>query len=185
MRESPRSRRKPAASERNYTRNQYEVHEVQNQECRRSHPRRIPIVAICSVSAPGNTTYGSRWIVQVQPTDEGRTTRPRIPPTGVGGLFKCSLQPRRPTLSVLVISLPSRPRGERAKRESRGRQCRLDVNDPPTAVGGIQTSGRAPFVCRPHLNDPPTAVGGISHNLCRRVDSRTTFYGRPIIKITP
>ena len=35
-----------------------------------------------------------------------------------------------------------------------------DVNDPPTAVGGIRT----PFGvggCRKDLNDPPTAVGGI------------------------
>jgi hypothetical protein len=32
---------------------------------------------------------------------------------------------------------------------------------PPTTVGGIQRSGRAAFVCRLDLNDPPTAVGGI------------------------
>ncbi len=49
--------------------------------------------------------------------------------------------------------------------------CRLDLNDPPTPVGGIQ-SGRGAFVCRLLLNDPPTPVGGIpgsSHSLKLKV----------------
>src|SRR5882724_13088265 len=39
-----------------------------------------------------NPTHGSGWIVQVQPTNEGRSPASRIPPTGVGGSFKSSLQ---------------------------------------------------------------------------------------------
>jgi len=42
-----------------------------------------------------------------------------------------------------------------------GSLCRLDLNDPPTPVGGIQTSGRVAVPCRLGLNHPPTAVGGI------------------------
>jgi len=34
-----------------------------------------------------------------------------------------------------------------------------DLNDPPTAVGGIQTHQKA--LHRKDLNNPPTAVGGI------------------------
>jgi len=34
------------------------------------------------------------------------------------------------------------------------------VNDPPTAVGGIQMEHDLKFY-RKDLNDPPTAVGGI------------------------
>src|SRR5262245_63284024 len=37
-------------------------------------------------------------------------------------------------------------------------RLRLDLNHPPTAVGGIRA--RASF-CRLDFNDPPTAVGGI------------------------
>ena len=37
---------------------------------------------------------------------------------------------------------------------------RLDLNDPPTAVGGIREGSYA-ALCRLDLNDPPTAVGGI------------------------
>jgi len=45
-----------------------------------------------------NTTHGSGWIVQAQPTPEGRATASRIPPTAVGGLFKHSLQRERAAL---------------------------------------------------------------------------------------
>jgi hypothetical protein len=38
--------------------------------------------------------------------------------------------------------------------------CRQDLNDPPTAVGGIQATS-FDVVCRLDLNHPPTAVGGI------------------------
>jgi hypothetical protein len=37
---------------------------------------------------------------------------------------------------------------------------RADLNDPPTAVGGINLAFGRVF-CRKDLNDPPTAVGGI------------------------
>src|SRR6185369_3087009 len=42
-------------------------------------------------AASGNTTHGSGWIVQIQPTNEGRALLPGIPPTAVGGSFKSSL----------------------------------------------------------------------------------------------
>jgi len=35
----------------------------------------------------------------------------------------------------------------------------MDLNDPPAAVGGIQSSPEGFY--RKDLNDPPTAVGGI------------------------
>jgi hypothetical protein len=85
-----------------------------------------------------NTTHGSGWIVQVRPTTEA----PRPHPF-------CYLSPLA-------------PRGERRQNGISGAPlCRLGLNDPPTAVGGIPRSGRDAFVCRLHLNDPPTAVGGI------------------------
>src|ERR1700730_4679364 len=39
----------------------------------------------------------------------------------------------------------------------------LDLNNPPTSVGGIQELDLC-FGCRPDLNNPPTSVGGI----CRK-----------------
>jgi len=36
----------------------------------------------------------------------------------------------------------------------------VDLNDPPTAVGGIRKF-RAAWIGSVDLNDPPTAVGGI------------------------
>jgi hypothetical protein len=68
-----------------------------------------------------NTTHGSGWIVQAQPTPEGRATASRIPPTAVGGLLKPSLK-REPPASLFSFSQsPSTGRGERrsGKRESR------------------------------------------------------------------
>jgi hypothetical protein len=38
--------------------------------------------------------------------------------------------------------------------------CRLDINNPPTAVGGIRRGTVADW-CRLDINNPPTAVGGI------------------------
>src|SRR6266480_396948 len=80
----------------------------------------------------------------------------------------------RPPLVFVYLSLPSRGEGREgeAKRESRVRPCRLDLNNPPTSVGGIQRRLRAPFCCRLDLNNPPTPVGGIQEKqqspfLCR------------------
>src|SRR5438477_9025860 len=62
----------------------------------------------------GNPTHGSGWIVQVRPTIEAA----------------------RPSGSV--ISLPSRREGRETKNGNLGcAPCRLGLNDPPTAVGGI------------------------------------------------
>ena len=38
---------------------------------------------------------------------------------------------------------------------------RRDLNNPPTAVGGIQCDSFVRFFFRLDLNNPPTAVGGI------------------------
>jgi hypothetical protein len=61
-----------------------------------------------------NTTHGSGWIVQAQPTPVGRATASRIPPTAVGGLFKPSLKREAPASLVFVLSIPlDRARGEK------------------------------------------------------------------------
>ncbi len=105
-----------------------------------------------------------QWVDRSGTAYRGRTSRlrPRIPPTAVGGSFKCSLQRSVQGFSFFICPF------RRAARESddetkggAGSLCRLDLNDPPTPVGGIQRSGRVAFVCRLDLNDPPTAVGGI------------------------
>ncbi len=65
----------------------------------------------------GNTTHGSGWMVQAQPTKRAA----------------------RPLLFLLSFS-PLAPRGREGvgKRGSLGAPlCRLGLNHPPTAVGGI------------------------------------------------
>jgi hypothetical protein len=57
-----------------------------------------------------NTTNGSWWIVQIQPTHNGQHKNREIPPTAVGGLFRSCLF---------------------------NGSFRLDLKYPPTAVGGI------------------------------------------------
>src|SRR6185436_21109584 len=47
------------------------------------------------------------------------------------------------------------------------RFCRPDLNNPPTAVGGIPDGSRSCTFCRPDLKYPPTAVGGISEHFCK------------------
>jgi hypothetical protein len=62
----------------------------------------------------------------------------------------------------VLSSLPSRRERREEKRGIPGAPlCRLDLNDPPTSVGGILGHVVLAFVCRLHLNDPPTSVGGI------------------------
>ena len=75
-------------------------------------------------------------------------------------------------LFVSSPSFPSRSEGKEGEEnvESGAPVCRLSLNNPPTAVGGIsdflhslcrgldsETNGRAAFVCRLGLNDRPTA----------------------------
>jgi hypothetical protein len=70
----------------------------------------------------------------------------QIPPTAVGGLFRSFLLEPKPGWFARVFSL------------SKGR--REDLNDPQTAVCGIQR--RLGAICsRKDLNDPLTAVSGI------------------------
>jgi hypothetical protein len=102
-----------------------------------------------------------------------------IPPTAVGGFFRSCLQDERglyassnpthggewivqllPTFGQSILSTEFR--SVRAiQKVTRAAGWRMDLNDPPTAVGGIPGSRRALFVCRLQLNNPPTAVGGI------------------------
>jgi hypothetical protein len=84
-----------------------------------------------------------------------------IPPTAVGGSFSFGLQRRR---SLLILKgagkFPGHP----------GAVSRLELNNPPTAVGGIREKATV-LLCRLELNNPPTAVGGIREKaavlLCR------------------
>ena len=45
------------------------------------------------------------------------------------------------------------------------RLCRLDLNDPHTAVWGIWKKGQSGSVSRLDLNDPHTAVWGIEREV--------------------
>jgi SpoIID/LytB domain protein len=88
----------------------------------------------------------------------------QIPPTGVGGLFKSNL----PT-SVSSPESPQRQLGDCSspaflslEADLLTKPCRLDLNNPPTAVGGIREKLS---LGRQDLNDPPTAVGGIREKL--------------------
>jgi hypothetical protein len=59
----------------------------------------------------------------------------------------------------LLFAVP-RFRGLHAKLALMGAMNRLDINDPPTSVGGIRVGAMAGW-CRLDINDPPTSVGGI------------------------
>src|SRR5215813_5947279 len=69
-----------------------------------------------------------------------------IPPTAVGGCFRSFLKGRRLR--------------DNGRFEIEGSPVRKDLNEPPTAVGGICRQ-RALAASRKNLNEPPTAVGGI------------------------
>ena len=47
-----------------------------------------------------------------------------------------------------------------------------DLNDPPTAVGGIEPA-LGGEVCRKDLKDPPTSVGGIEPRCVQDFIERT------------
>ena len=88
-----------------------------------------------------------------------------IPPTAVGGFFRSNLQrgwtlePRESHQRQLVDL--SNPTYLSIWKSTRPLRSRPDLNNPPTAVGGIQEHGHR-YWRRSDLNDPPTAVGGIS-----------------------
>jgi len=48
--------------------------------------------------------------------------------------------------------------------------CRLDMNDPPTALVGFGTSDEAHCSCRLDMNDPPTALVGLFRNAHQRAE---------------
>ena len=92
-----------------------------------------------------NPTHGSGWIFQIRPT------------------LKARLRFLESHQRELVDGFRSNLLGESAlKRLNNSARLflRQDLNNPPTAVGGIQ---EAPVTaaCRLDLNHPPTTVGGI------------------------
>jgi hypothetical protein len=111
----------------------------------------------------GNTTHGSGWIVQAQPTNEGGSTASLNPTHGSGWIVQAQPTKKGDCHYCFCISLTRDARREKEKKNKNpgALLCRLDLNDPPTPVGGIRGSRREAFVCRLDLNDPPTPVGGI------------------------
>src|ERR1700730_8340960 len=104
-----------------------------------------------AVSKRRNPTHGSGWIVQIRPTKRNPNERTRIPPTEVGGLFRSNLRPHRRRMELKSLSLSnvfwrfdSEAGSEQSTNfrwwDSKTRSvlaCRLDLNHPPTSVGGI------------------------------------------------
>src|SRR5207247_2198647 len=89
-----------------------------------------------------------------------------------GGSFKHNLQkgdvplaPKYHRWQSVDFSNPAYRRG----------QHRLDLNHPPTSVGGIWLGWAS--LCRPDFNNPPTAIGGIqlSFLMAHRVSRQTTL----------
>jgi len=111
------------------------------------------------LDSSANPPNGSWGIVKVQPTPTEKLFL--NPPNGSWGIVKA-----QPSVS------------------DNGR-LRLDLNDPPTAVGGIRT--RASALCRLDFNDPPTAVGGIQPRLFTLILARmapgTVSQAQPMIKV--
>jgi len=123
----------------------------------------------------GNPTDGSPGIFQILST-AGADKRLGIPRTAVRGFFR-SFLPQAPLIcweSHGRQSVDYSDRFYRRRCQSVGNptdgspwiiqilstSARKDLNNPPTAVGGIQEETRSR--CRKDLNNPPTAVGGIS-----------------------
>jgi hypothetical protein len=111
----------------------------------------------------GNPTHGSGWIVQAQPTNEGGSTASLNPTRGSGWIVQAQPTKKGDRHYCFCISLTRDARGENEKKNKNtdALVCRLDLNDPPTPVGGIRGSRREAFVSRLGLNDPPTSVSGI------------------------
>ncbi len=109
----------------------------------------LPRQRLCEDSR--NPTHGSGWIVQVQPTNEGGSTASLNPTHGSGWIVQ--VQPtkrvgRRPFV-LSSLSLAARRKGQTKSENPGTLLCRLDLNDPPTAVGGIRgRSERPPCVGR-------------------------------------
>ena len=79
-----------------------------------------------------------------------------IPRTAVRGLFRSFLAHRK--------DLNQPPTAVGGIPGETWLPCRKDLNQPPTAVGGIP--GETWLPCRKDLNQPPTAVGGIPGETC-------------------
>src|SRR5204862_281106 len=81
-----------------------------------------------------NSTHGSGWIVQVQPTDEGRSATSFNPTHGSGWIVQ--VQPTDEGRSATSFN-PTHGSGWDSKKSSSRLPCRLGLNGPPTSVGGI------------------------------------------------
>jgi hypothetical protein len=94
-----------------------------------------------------NTTHGSGWIVHVQPTDESDSIASLNTTHGSGWIVQVQPTKRAGADLCFVVALPcGATEGAEEKRESRyALRCRLDLNDPPTAMGGIRGAGESPF----------------------------------------
>ncbi len=92
-----------------------------------------------------------------------------IPPTAVGGSFNSNLHQTPFSLEShrrKSVDCSSPAYSGIARPESYGIRlyCRLDMNHPPTSVGGIPVE-KCTWL---ELNDPPTTVGGWSLAILRR-----------------
>jgi hypothetical protein len=55
-------------------------------------------------------------------------------------------------------------------------RSREDLNNPPTAVGGICTDTQRGIRSRKDLNNPPTAVGGICDFFVQKLGCAESFF---------
>jgi len=103
-------------------------------------------------------------------TTRGRRTRKRgIPPTEVGGWFRSFLlkaaakefpNPTNGSWRIIQILPAETHMPLRICDRSSRRADRQDLNNPPTALVGVEPH-RGRILCRKDLNHPPTTVGGI------------------------
>jgi hypothetical protein len=88
---------------------------------------------------------GSIGEAAIIPTGEkGSNEKRGIPPTEVGGLFRLSLQRAARPSSLFLSLYPRAARVEKDRKNENPRcaLCRLGLNNPPTAVGGIREAVR-------------------------------------------
>jgi hypothetical protein len=119
--------------------------------CKKNHEELI-LKAVSQSRSRLNPTNGHGWILHIRPTHA-----PPADSNPTNGSWR--ILHIRPTDAQPPGSNPTngswwilQVRPTRAGR-------RLDLNDPPTSVGGIRSE--ASSGCRLTLNDPPTSVGGI------------------------
>src|ERR1700730_11234187 len=100
-------------------------------------------------------------MVQIQPTGNRTLMKLVIPPTAVRGLFRACIESQKTPALFSVYAPHTLISGAKAGSEpspncrwgdskfhKRAVSCRLDLNDPPTAVGGISEFSIPCFVKR-------------------------------------